>query len=109
MSEFAKKVAQAGGFASGGPVSDDFSEGWAVAPFVGKGTGKAHYWKADRRFVEELPNVKFGLESLCGVKTVATDQVPLLLAGSIEPCSRCDKASLSGRFVSFGGAGKATA
>jgi hypothetical protein len=85
-SPFLRQLAQQGGIVSGGPVADDFASGWGKHPFNGE---KAHHWTADRSV--KVDGVLYGLDSACGLQTIATPRVPLLGAGSYEYCRRCEK------------------
>jgi hypothetical protein len=85
MSPFLEQAARRGAIVSGGPVEADFTRGWGKHPFRGD---CAHHWTADRRIA--LPDGAYGLFSTCGITTVATEQVPLLGAGTFEYCRRCE-------------------
>lgn len=84
--DFLAHALRTGALVSGGPVPADFLSGWGHQPFM-RGM-KAHHWTANQS--GELGDGAYGLRSACGVQTVATKRVPLLEAGNLPFCTRCE-------------------
>ena len=76
---------------SGGPIAD-FTDGWALIPFVGD---RGHYWRDITRglrkqglIADESMRV---YRSLCGVTGSATPRSPALNVGNWPLCKHCTK------------------
>lgn len=74
------------GYCSGPPLADDAAQGWAVCPFVGKGSSisRAHCWRRG----DAIDGTR-SVRSQCGLRSVEATHVPLLEAGDYKPCWRC--------------------
>lgn len=78
--------ARMGGIVSGGPLSADVTEAWAVHPFVGRRISRAHYWRRLGPFIDGIA----GVESACGINAAITPRIPLLEPGAYAYCRRCE-------------------
>ncbi len=81
---FLQAAAEAGALVTGGPVREDFTEGWAMPAFT-RGS-KAHYYYRRTDFGDGA----YGYEGACGVTAASTSRAPLFQAGNYPTCSRCD-------------------
>lgn len=86
---FLDNIRRQGGLVSAGPVQD----GWAHPP-LSRGKMIAHHWA---KTTEPNHAGAYGLRSACGLFTVATPRVPLLGAGNLPFCVRCENRLMAAR------------
>lgn len=93
---FVRAALEHGATITDGPVPRDFTAVWGKHPFKGKSV--AHYWTAERPawMAEVSPDMIYAISSACGLSTIGTKQVPLLGAGNLPFCVRCEN-KLMGR------------
>lgn len=96
---FRRAALEAGALISDGPVD----AGWATHPF-GRGT-KAHFWTAhpdnglEAEALKECGERARGIRrvtSACGLEKIAVKAVPLLGAGNLPFCARCEAKLMKG-------------
>lgn len=76
---------------SGGPI-EDFSDGWALIPFVGE---RGHYWREITRGLRKQGIVTDDdvrvYRSLCGVTGRTTSRARAMNVGNWAVCKHCQK------------------
>lgn len=86
MHPFLESAAREGALVSGGPIPQNFMKGWAHPP-MSRGKMIAHHWR--RGSAPPIDGVVM-FESACGLSTVSMPAIPLLQAGNLPYCQRCE-------------------
>lgn len=88
--EFLDNARRNGALVSGKKVPSDFEQGWGTHPFM-RGM-KAHHWEADRSYKFAADPSAYEVRTACGRLAVVSSRVPLLAAGNLPFCTRCENA-----------------
>lgn len=93
------KFRRMGATITDGPVGPDFTQGWSHVISFKSRAMTAHYFTVKRpstpedEIVAESGEAARGLRfltSACGLQRFATNRVPLLTAGNLPYCARCE-------------------